>query len=872
MIRSSLRSVLLLPVLLTLLAGPAAAQVAQTEYEGAAALGLSLRSLGTTKRVLMIGAHPDDEQTQVLSALALGQGAEVGYLSLTRGEGGQNGIGAELQEGLGLVRTEELLAARRLDGAQQFFTRAIDYGFSKNADEAFSQWPREELLGDVVAVVRYFRPDVIISVFSGTPRDGHGQHQASGIMALEAFSAAADPTRFPEHLSEGLRPHAVTHLYQIGRGESEGGITLTTGNFDPLLGRSHFQIAMASRSRHRSQDMGRVETPGPQTTTLVRWESRVEESQSQSLFAGVDTTLSSLARSLARRDGIADAGRLIDVLGRYQAQTDDVRRTFNPFQPDQVVFFLVEANRQLEEAARLTSAIGSGEEDLRFRITEERSKLAEAIRRAGRVEIDAVADDETIVPGQTFTLDVTLWNGGNTPVEVTGMVPRVPSSWAVAPREGFSGTVAAGTLARQEFEISVPAEAELSGPYFLSAPRDGARYTWGADAGAVGIPFEVDQVSAFANITVQGAPSAAETIATFRGVDTRSGEFRRPVRVVPGISLVTEPRLAVLPLARKGEPLTISVRVTAEEPGGTSGILALSAPAGWRVEPSQMELAFESDGEERVVEFTAFAPADLSAGRTTMQALFTDSSGRRFEEGYTLVDYPHISPRPLYRTASLDVEAVDVEVPAGIRVGYVAQTGDNVPLALAQMGVDVSLLTEEQLAAAPLAPFDVIVIGSRAYEGRPDLVVHNQRLLDYVRAGGTMIVQYNQYQYSEGGMAPFDVSIARPHDRVTDEGAEVRLLDPEHPIFNNPNELSEADFEGWVQERGLYFLNSWDDAFTPLIEMQDPNEAPNRGGLLIANLGEGKYVYTGLALFRQFPAGVPGAYRLMANLLALGAD
>ena len=870
-ITSSLfRCATILTVLTVSIWAPAAAQAPSTEYEGAAALGLSLRSLGTTKRVLMIGAHPDDEQTQVLSALALGQGAEVAYLSLTRGEGGQNGIGAELQEGLGLVRTEELLAARRLDGAQQFFTRAIDYGFSKNAEEAFSKWPREELLRDVVAVVRHFRPDIIVSVFSGTPRDGHGQHQAAGIIAAEAFEAAAHPDRFPDQLSAGLRAHAPMHLYQIARGEGEAPATIATGVLDPLLGESHFQVAMASRSRHRSQDMGRLETPGPQTTSLVRRETRATEA-GPSLFAGVDTTLSSLARTLLREDSAAEAARVIDLLGRYQAQTDDARRSYNPFHPDQLVFFLVEAHRQLEEAARLTASIGGGEPELRFRLTQEREKLAEALRRAGRVEIDAVAEDETVVPGQTFNLTVTLWNGGNTPVQVSGMVPRVPASWIVAPREGFSGTVGPGALATQEFEISVSEDADPSQPYFLRDRRELARYSWPENT-HVGLPFEADEISAFANVTVQGGSTHAETVATFRDVDPRSGEFRRPVRVVPAISVVLDPQLTVLPLTRRGEAVPVSVRVLAEEPSGIAGTLRLAAPAGWRVDPAEVALSFDGDGDERVVEFAVHSPASLSAGRVSLAATFTDDTGRRFGEGNTLIDYPHIRPQPLYRTASIEVEAVDVAVPAGIRVGYVAQAGDNVPLALAQMGVDVSMLTEDQLASAPLAPFDVIVVGSRAYEGRPDLVAQNQRLLDYVEAGGTMIVQYNQYQYSEGGMAPFEVSMARPHDRVTDEEADVRVLQPQHPIFNSPNKITEADFEGWVQERGLYFLSSWNDDFTPLLEMADPNEDPNRGSLLIADVGEGKYVYTGLALFRQFPAGVPGAYRLMANLLALGAD
>jgi hypothetical protein len=386
-----------------------------------------------------------------------------------------------------------------------------------------------------------------------------------------------------------------------------------------------------------------------------------------------------------------------------------------------------------------------------------------------------------------------------------------------------------------------------------------------------GVPFAPDPVRIRAEATVLGSAITVTLPATYQGLDSRSGEFRRPVRVVPAITLALQPGLAVLPLQQTAQPLRISVVASAENGSPISGILRLAAPEGWRIEPAEIPLDFGAEGGEHLIEFTVIAPDDLGPGRTEIDATFTDSAGRTFSSGYTLVDYPHIHPRALYRNARLDVRMVDVEVPAGLNVAYIAAPGDNVPSALSQLGITLTPLTPDDLAATPLRGYDVIVVGNRAYEGRPDLVAYNQRILDYAQAGGTVIVQYNQYEFTEPGIAPYPVSMARPHDRVTDETAAVRLLVPDHPIFNVPNRIGPADFEGWVQERGLYYLNTWDERYRPLLEMADPGEPPVRGAMLVTNYGEGIYVYTGLALFRQLAAGVPGAYRLFANLLALRA-
>ena len=829
----------------------AAAQPA--EYGGAAGLGLSLRRLGVAKRVLMVGAHPDDEDTQLLAALALEQGADVAYLSLTRGEGGQNGIGPELHEALGLLRTEELLAARRVDGARQFFTRAYDFGFSKNAEETLRHWPREEVLRDVVYVVRRFRPDVIIPVFSGTPRDGHGHHQVSGIMAREAFAAAADPARFPEQIAAGLRPHRAAKLYQSLRGDSTNAtVRLAIGNLDPLIGRSPFQLAMASRSRHRSQDMGRPETAGPRWGYLRRIEPAATGPE-RSMWEGIDTTVAGENRALTSYERL-----LLGTRVALNPGTIDPGSTGDP-----VVGLLASALQALRTSGASTEPDG-------FRRAAELRDAEDALARAAGLVLDGVADDARLVPGQTFTLDLSLWNGGREPVTVAELQPRLPVGWtaeAAAPLP--SAPLEAGAILTRRFRVSIPADAAVTEPYFLRRPRQGDFYTWPANDSAASEPFDADPVRVSARVTVAGAGLAMEREATFREVDLRQGELRRPVMVVPAVSVRTERAVRILPLAGD-HSFRLRVDLASEAPGGIGGTLRLELPAGWTAQPASLPVTFAAPGEVKEAEFTVRAPAALRAGDYPMSAVFQAADGRRFTRAVQMVDYPHVRARPLYSDASTRVRAFDVRVPAGLRVGYIEGAGEEGPGVLAQLGIRPTLLDEAALGSGDLNRFDVIVAGSRAYEVRPDLARHNARLLDWVRRGGTLVVQYNKYELVEGNFAPYPLTMARPHGRVTDESAPVRLLEPSHPLFTTPNRITDADFAGWEQERGLYFAETWDPRYTPLLQTGDPGEEPLRGGLLAAKVGQGTYVYTGLAFFRQLPEGVPGAWRLFANLLALG--
>ena len=884
------------PVTTALLLAPVGlgAQSVPAAYDGAAATGLALRQLGTTARVLHIAAHPDDENTALFAPLALGRGVDAAYLSLTRGEGGQNGIGPELGVALGVIRSEELLAARRLDGGDQFFSRAIDYGYSKNAEEAFRHWPREILLADAVEIIRRYRPDVVVSVWSGTPRDGHGQHEAAGIIAREATLAAGDPSRFPDQIAAGLRPHTPALYYRSAWFSADDpDVALNTGRLDPLLGASYHQIAMASRSRHRSQDQGRPLDAGPRNTAFDRVDPsapvEVAESRSwgrygdgappatSSLFEGVDTLLSQRATRLSPND---DRDRLVRELRAYETGVITARDAYDPFEPWTIVDALLDARTRLVRVRDRDPTPPT--DDLRFHIDREIQDLETAILLAGNLELDAVADEALVVPGQTFRLELSAWNGGPEPVQVD-LRPVLPAGWSAIPADTSGSvpmaggsprvTVEPGQRAAVAFDVTVPADAELTQPYYLD-PR-GARpddlYDWPDDHHIRGLPFAPPPVRAAFTVAFPLTGDFRVVRDAERvGVDAREGQYREPVKVVPAVSVELGPSIAIVPLSAADRGLPFTVRLRSQGDDAIAGTLRPVLPTGWSAEPASIDVELPAGGPEAALSFAVTPPADIEAGEYEVGVELV-AGGGRYDLGYDVVDYPHIAPHHLFEPARARVRALDVEV-ADVRVGYVPGAGDGVPEALDQLGVEWSLLDAAALAGADLSAFDVIVTGTRAYEVNDHLVAHNQRLLDWAHRGGTLIVQYNKYPALRRDYTPWPVTIDRPHGRVTDETAPVTVLQPEHPVFTTPNPIGAPDWRGWVQERGLYFWETWDGPMTPLLAMADPGEDPLTGSLLVAPIGEGTYVYAALAFFRQLPEGVPGAYRLLANLISLGAD
>ena len=873
-----LRTVLA-PLLCLLALNPVSlvAQLEPPSTGGVVVLEHQLRMLGHYKRVLVIGAHPDDEDTELLTILVRGEGAEAAYLSLNRGEGGQNAIGPELGEPLGLLRTEELLAARRLDGARQFFTRAYDFGFSKTQEETWTHWPRDSVLEDVVRIVRRFRPQIVVSIFSGTPRDGHGQHQAAGWAAQEAFRLAGDPTRFPQLAREGLAPWTPLKLYRSTRFDSAATTLLLQGGMlDSAVGKSYHQIAMEGRSLHRSQDMGQLQRIGPSVVRLALLQDRTGRGGA-GLWSGIDTTLA----------GLAAAGKSGD---REPAPWDSLSRAIEEFrrtgQPalagtlDRFAASLPETRTQGSTRIALASA----------EAWDQLTRIQHAIQLASAVVCDAVADDQRVVPGQVLHIAASCWNAGSRPVSVPLVVVRGSPTWPGV-RESRDGTsLAPGAVANWTFDVAIPDTATPSHPYFLAQPRNSDLYVWpSGPSGLLGDPFEEPL------LTAEFGSDVEPREVTFRFRDQTSGEVRRPVTVVPRVDVKVDPDTLVWPASAAGAAARkFTVTLLHGSRDTTTGTVRLRAPAGWTVSDGRRFTLTREDETQSFV-FDVRPPAGVRPGTVTLRAE-AESAGGPYDVGVFPVDYPHIRPRGFTRPAEAVLHVAPLALPRLARVGYVRGAADRVPEALLSVGVPVTLLDAGALERSDLSRYDAIVIGSRAYETEPALPRYNGRLLDYVRRGGLLLVQYQQYAFFSGGYAPYPMTVAgqalrlepvartgtgatttppRPatapisHERVTDENAPVQVLRPTDPVFRTPNRIGPDDWKGWVQERGLYFAHSWDQAYHPLLETHDPGEGRLEGGLLVARAGKGTYVYTGLSFFRQLPAGVPGAYRLFANLLAL---
>jgi len=836
---------------------------------GAVALAHELKMLGHNERVLVIGAHPDDEDTELLTILVRGMGAEAAYLSLNRGEGGQNLIGPELGEALGLLRTSELLAARRLDGARQYFTRAYDFGFSKTLDDTWAHWPRDSVLKDVVRIVRRFRPQVVVSIFSGTPRDGHGQHQAAGWAAQEAFKIAGDSTRFPElEGEEHLRPWTPLKLYLSTRFDSAAtSLTMDGGALDPAAGQTYHQIAMRGRSLHRSQDMGQLQGIGASTVRLRLLVDRTGRGGG-GIFSGIDTSLVPVLGARNARE--------------YQQAVAALRAGGGPASRDRAVGALLRSWPDGGDASAAPVAVG----DQLIHLW--RATLAEA-----GLLLDAIAADDRIISGQQFAIAFLAANGGNAPLRLAADLLAPSVRWQRADSAPDVRPLAPGGTATFRFGATVDSSATLSTPYFLRLPRAGDLYQWPADARAVwGQPFARAPFNADFALEAEGGrrfPAGSREVA-YRTNDQASGEVRRPVIIVPRVDVKLDPRSELWPLGdTTAHRFTVTLTHGAKDT--TSGSVRLVTGPGWP-EPAAQRFSLTHEDERQEFTFDLRLPRDAAAGRAEFRAVAEDGRGASYDIGSYVVDYPHIRARAYTQPAVARVTVAALALPSLARVGYIRGAADGVPEALADVGVPVELLGRLTLEGGDLSPYDAIVVGPRAYETDTALVVNNARLLEYARNGGLVIVQYQQHFYFNGGFAPYPLTVGgRPlrltsdsaagsgsrivgppvsHDRVTDEHAPVTTVDSASPVVTTPNRLTPADWDDWVQERGLYFARSWDPAYHPVFELHDPGEAPLEGGLLVARVGKGTYVYTGLSFFRQLPAGVPGAFRLFANLLALG--
>jgi LmbE family N-acetylglucosaminyl deacetylase len=869
-----MRRLAIFSVLLLLTAELLTAQVRPIYNRGAAGLELLLGRLQTTASALHTGAHPDDEDSSLIARVARGDFARVAYLALNRGEGGQNIIGTELFEALGVIRTEELLQARRLDGGDQFFTRTMDYGFSKTRDEAAAKWGEREVLGDMVRVIRMYRPLVVYSRFSGTPADGHGQHQLAGYLTPLAFKAAADPAQFPDQIAEGLRPWQARKLY-VGQGfrpdaSAPPTTRVATGTFDPVIGRTYTEIASEGRSQHKSQEMGSIELMGPQSLSLRLTQnlSRGPGQNETSLFDGLDTSITGLAAVAG-----LPAGSLAAELAAIKKAGEEASQLYNARQPLTMAPALargLSAVRAARTAAKaITAASADARADADFLLAFKEEEFAEALAMAASVVIDPLANTETVTPGDAVGITVRAFVADGSTATIGAAAIDAPAGWTVAPAplpatddSPFARFFRETTTKQETFRAQAPANEPYTQPYWLTEPRQGDLFQWPAGS-PKGRPLAPPLLRARVQVNVAGVSFELSRPVEYRFADRIRGELRRAVNVVPVVSVGVDSKLLVVPTGAGGQTRTIGVRVASYSSKSVSGTVALQLPAGWTATPASAPFTLKT-GERTSAAFTVKSPATVAAGTFEISAQ-ASVGGQTLTKDIQTIAYPHIQTHRLYSPATVKIQALDLTV-ASVKVGYIMGSGDQVPDAIRRMGLPVELIDPEMLSTGDLSRFDVIVVGVRASEARPDFVANTKRLRDYMEQGGTLIVQYQQSDYSDRQLSPLPGEIGA---RVTDETAKVTILQPSHPLFTFPNKITDADFNGWVQERNLYSFLEFDKAYAPMLESGDPGEAPNRGGELYAKVGKGQYVYTSYAWFRQLPAGVPGAYRLFANLLSL---
>ncbi len=830
---------------------------------GLAAVDAALAKLATHRRLLIVGAHPDDEDTALLAWVAQGLGGEAAYLSLSRGEGGQNLIGEELGVGLGLLRSEELLAARRVDGARQFFTRAFDFGYKRSLEETLAAWPRAELERDALRIVRRFKPQVLVSVFPADERAGHGQHQAAGLLAEAVWRLARDPAALPElGREEGLPPWAPQAFYRSAWSRpEEATLTLSLSALEPVSGRSVVQLAAASRSLHRSQDMGRTQPLGAAERPLA-WVAGGAGPASDDPFAGIDTRLAAIAALLPAGEGREATKELLDAV---EERARAARAALSPVALDAAVPSLAAIVAELAQAQRLAA----GEPAASGLISEKLDAAQRGLAAAAGIAVEARADRERLVAGGPLGVTVEVWNAGSRPVRLRGVALEGPAA-APSPHrlEIPDATLDAGELATFEASWTVPA-LEPTTPYFLRRPLTGGLYDWsGVEPAQRGEPFEPPLLEAVVDLEIEGAEARLRREVVEVTADQALGEVRRPLRVVPAVEVAVEPALVLWPLAG-GAPRELVATVTSNLERPVGGHIEVRLGDG-RTDLAPIPFEIPAGRGQVVVPIALEMPAGSAAGTFEAEVRVVPREGPSSDHAYPSIDYPHVRPRPRPQAARSRVELLDLALPRLERLAYVRGASDRVPEVLRQLGLPLEIVDGARLEREDLGGYDAIVVGSRAYETDLALERANARLLDYVRAGGLAIVQYQQYSWVEGGFAPLGITIARPHGRVTDESSSVRSLAPDHPVFARPNPIGPSDWKGWVQERGLYFAASWEEPARPLLALQDPGQPEQLGSLLVAPLGEGTYVYTGLAFFRQLPAGVPGAIRLFANLLALG--
>lgn len=792
----------------------------------------SFREMGS---VLYVAAHPDDENNQLIAYLARGRHYRTAYLSLTRGDGGQNVLGPEFGDELGVIRTEELLAARHVDGGRQYFSRARDFGFSKDYFETLKTWNRDEVLADTVRVIREFRPDVVITRFSLIPGGTHGHHTASAMLALEAFKMAGDPNALPDQLRDGLTPWQPKRiLWNVGgfqNGETNGTplVQMNTGGTDSISGQPFAEIADRSRSMHKTQGFGNFTSfHGSSGPRYESFELLAGTPATRDILDGVDTTWSRVP------DGTA-IGKL----------TDEVIAKFDPQDPAASVPALLKIKKRLAALATDDPVVN-----------EKRQLLDRIIQQCLGLTVETTISQAEVVPGETLNLHLSATLKSNI-VPVRWVAARYPGDKA---KFAVNADIAPNETISRDSEETLPANTPVSQPYWLREPEAAGMFRV-SDPNLIGRPenapvFPVEQVFDVGGQTLIIPDQPVQSVANRDEGETRELEVISPVTltVASGVELFAP-----------GAARPMTVTVTAARPNIT-GTLRLNAPGGWEVSPATQSIHLAAAGDQAQFTFTVTAPLQPATANITAEA---EVGGNHYDNGRVLINYPHIPLLLLQPRADCKAVCLNLDIRAH-NIGYLPGAGDSVGQNLADMGCHVTTLTGADLTPVRLQAFDAVVIGVRAFNVRTDLVSHLPGLFAYVEAGGNVIEQYNRLgrDLKTDDLAPFSLHLSS--DRVTDPSAPVTFLAPDHPALNKPNKITSADFDGWIQERGTYYPDEWDAHWTPILACSDAGEAPLKGGLLVAPYGKGHFVYTGLVFFRQLPAGVPGAYRLFANLVSLG--
>ena len=851
--------------------------------------------------VLHLGAHPDDEDIGLLAYLACKFGVRAVYWSATRGEGGQNRIGPYRDEALGIYRTWESLAARAVDQSECLFGPFYDFGYCKNAEGAVAKWGHRSLVREVVRAIRLVQPHLIVSRWAGHPGDFHGHHQAVGLAALEAFQAAGDSRQFPELAEQGLPPWQPLKFYHSldnsGGDQSAGGavnvfgrlnpalerdgvVRLNTGEFDPVSGLTYQERAWLAYNRHQTQAMGLAPAPGDFYYYFSLHRSLVPTPErEESLFDGLDPALTGLAQHPG-----GGSPALAEALAAVQARTREALDNFRAEDP------LPAADALLAALALLRQTLGGLDraglpdpagEALKIYLTRRAAEVEEVLVRCLGLELQTLSERGRVIPGQTFRVAASLWNQRARPLQEVAFSLNLPPGWAgrqLPPAEDPVPTPRAVPVTAADFEIAVPETAELSSPYWLARPRDANEYHWPPGEPS-GRPFGPPPVAVQCRVDLGGQSFTLTGAAVHR--QAFPGGFRElPLAVIPPVSL--HPRTDLEFLKLRPAPQQLELHVVARNNGAqpVAGSLELLAPPGWQMTPGPTELVLSDKESTRTLCHLVTVPPDAPAGR--YQLKYRMHCGQR---DYGVLVTPVRAGAPgipaladasncvreefIFTPSQVMLHLLAVDLVPNLRYAYVQGAEEKIAQVLKPLGVQFHFIQDQEMGYLDLSAFAAVVIGPNAYLVREELRKSAGRFLEYVHAGGVLIVQYQGYRYQGQNFTPYPFEFSMPHDRVTDETAPVTLLAPQHVLFRLPNAIREEDFADWIHDRGLYFFGQWDRRYQPLLSCSDPGEPPREGGLLEAQYGRGTFIYTGYSFFRQLPAGVPGAFRLFANLLAL---